>query len=195
MGAVDQPLPPVLDPRAADAVIASRRTCLRMDPELAVDPTTIGELCRLATMAPNHHRTEPWRFAVFTGEGRRTLGDLLAGELAHSGEPPERVAKTRVKYLRAPAMVLVGSAPGPDPVTTDENRDAVAAAVQNLLLGATARGLASFWSSVAAPRSPALLDLCGFEPGTVVIAAVYLGHPTATCPPPGRSGPRVRWIG
>lgn len=195
MATVDQPEPHTLEVRAADALIASRRTCLRMDPDRPVDPTTIGELCRLATLAPNHHRTEPWRFAAFTGDGRRTLGDLLAGELAAAGEPPERVAKTRVKYLRAPAMVLVGSAAGPDPLTTDENRDAVAAAVQNLLLGATARGLASFWSSVAAPRSPALLELCGFEPGTVVIAAIYLGHPTATCPPPGRSGPRVRWIG
>jgi nitroreductase len=185
----------MLDARAADALLASRRTCLRMDPDRAVDPATIGELCRLATLAPNHHRTEPWRFAVCTGDGRRALGDVLAGELGQAGAPPERIAKTRVKYLRAPAMVLVGAAAGPDALTTEENRDAVAAAVQNLLLGATARGLATFWSSVAAPRSPALLDLCGFEDDAVVIAAVYLGHPTATCPPPGRSGPRVRWIG
>ncbi len=192
---MDHPQPPSFDARAADALLAARRTSLRMDPEREVDRATIGELCRLATFAPNHHRTEPWRFAVFTGDGRRTLGDLLAGELARAGEPPERVAKTRGKYLRAPAMVLVGSAPGPDPLTTDENRDAVAAAVQNLLLAATARNLASFWSSVAAPRSAALLELCGFEPGTVVIAAVYLGHPTAPCPTPGRTGPQVRWVG
>lgn len=195
MGAVDQPEPTTLHPGAADALIAARRTSLRMDPERPIDATTIGELCRLATLAPNHHRTEPWRFAVFTGDGRRTLGDVVAGELARAGEPPERVAKARVKYQRAPAMVLVGSAAGPDPVTTDENRDAVAAAVQNLLLGATARNLASFWSSVAVSRSPALLELCGFELDTVVIAAVYLGHPTAPCAPPGRSGPRIRWIG
>lgn len=184
-----------MDPAAADALITSRRTCLKMDPEAVVDPVVIEELCRLASYAPNHHRTEPWRFAVFTGAARRWLGDLLADEQERAGEAPERVAKTRRKYLRAPAMVLVGAAAGADELTTAENRDAVAAAVQNLLLAATARGLASFWSSVAYPRSEDLLALCAFEPDTVVVAAIYLGHPTGDCPGPGRSSPTVNWVG
>lgn len=184
-----------IDPAAVDAVITSRRTCLRMHEDRPVEPTVVGELCRLATWAPNHHRTQPWRFAAFTGDGRRDLGDTIAAVMSEQGRPADRVAKTRLKYLRAPVMLLVGSAPGTDETETAENRDAVAAAVQNVLLGATARGLASFWSSVATPRAPELLELCGFEPGTVVIAAIYLGHPDGTCPPPDRDGPRVRWIG
>lgn len=183
------------DPDVIDALITSRRTCLRMDPDSPVDPTVIGQLCRLATWAPNHRRTQPWRFAAFTGDGRRDLGDTIATVMAAEGREREKVAKTRVKYLRAPAMLLVGSAPGADVTETGENRDAVAAAVQNILLAATARGLASFWSSVATPNTPALLELCGFEPGTHVVAAIYLGHPNGTCAPPDRDGPRVRWIG
>ena len=185
----------IADPDAIDALIRARRTCLRMDSESPIDPTTIGELCRLATFAPNHHRTEPWRFAVFTGNGRRDLGDTIAAVMSSNGTRPEKVAKTRVKYMRAPAILVIGTSAGTSALETVENRDAVAAAVQNILLAATARSLASFWSSVATPDAAQLLDLCGFEPDTSVVAAIYLGHPDGTCPPPEREGPRVRWIG
>ena len=183
------------DEHAIDAVVLNRRSCLRLDADLPVDAGTIAELCRLATWAPNHHHTEPWRFAVFTGDGRRALGDTIAAAMAARDAPAAKVAKTRVKYLRAPVMVVVGTATHEDPVTARENRDAVAAAIQTLLLAATARGLGSFWSSVATPDDPALLELCGFEPDATAHAAIYLGHPIGTCPPPQRTGPRVRWVG
>ncbi len=177
------------------SIIASRRTSLRMDPDMAVDAPIVMNLCRLATWAPNHHHTNPWRFAAFTGDGRRTLGDTIAAQMAADGVKPERVAKTRLKYTRAPLMLLVGSAAGGDATTTTENRDAVAAGIQNILLGATGEGLASFWSSVATPTAPALLHLCGFEPDTVVVAAIYLGHPIGTVPPPSRNSPTITWVG
>src|SRR4051812_34331160 len=92
------------DHAALDALIRARRTSLRMDPEEPVDPTTVAELCRLAVWAPNHKRTEPWRFAAFTGDGRRKLGDTIAAVMSADGAKPEKVAKTRTKYLRAPMM-------------------------------------------------------------------------------------------
>jgi nitroreductase len=184
----------VFEDTSVAALIAARRTSLRMDPELPVQPDMIRELCELATWAPNHHRTEPWRFAVFTGEGRRRLGETIAARQAAEGVEPTKIAKTRTKYLRAPAMLLVGSIPGTDDVITAENRYAVAAAVQNILLAATDAGLASFWSSVATPTDPDVIELCGFEPGTVVIAAVYLGHPTSQCSAPSREDPIITWV-
>jgi len=175
-------------------VIRQRRTNLRMDREAPVDPAIVLELCELAVWAPNHHRTEPWRFAVFTGDGRSRLGDAVADAMEAAGRPPKKVAKTRTKYLRAPVMVVVGCAPGESDVESIENRDAVAAGIQNLLLGATDRGLASFWSSVAMPSAQGLLDLCRFEPGTVAVAAVYLGHPIGDVATPPRSPAAVTWI-
>ena len=34
-----------------------------------VDDTIIKEIITNATWAPNHGKTEPWQFTVFTGEG------------------------------------------------------------------------------------------------------------------------------
>jgi nitroreductase len=91
------------------------------------------------------------------------------------GDPAEKVAKTRGKYLRTPATLVVGSAPGDTPDRTAENRDATAAGIQNLMLAATARGLATYWGSCPRGANDVVAELCGFEPGTHVTAIIYLG--------------------
>jgi len=140
----------------------------------------VRELCELAQWAPNHKRTWPWRFALVRGNGRARLGEVIADAMAARGDDEAKVAKTRTKYLRTPATLVVGAAPGESALRTAENRDAAAAGVQNLLLAATARGLATFWSSCATGAEGAVVDLCGFEDGCQVVAIVYLGWPLAT---------------
>jgi nitroreductase len=95
-------------------------------------------------------------------------------------------AKTRTKYLRTPVTLVVGCAPHDNDMLHDENRDAVAAGIQNLLLGATSLGLASFWSTPAITQPAAVLDLCGFEPDDRLVGMVYLGWATQECPAPQR---------
>ena len=171
-----------------------RRSCLRIDLDRPVEATEVERLCDLAVWAPNHHRTEPWRFAAFVGDGRTQLGAAIADEMAAAGAPDHQVAKTRTKYLRAPVVLVVGSAQGSTPLETEENHLATAAAIQTLLLGATALGLHSFWGSVATPTSQPVLNLCGYEAGTRVLAAIYIGHPLRDCSPGERGAPRINWI-
>ena len=135
----------------------------------------VEALCTAAMWAPNHKRTWPWRFALVEGEGRARLGDTIADAMEAYGDAPEKVAKARGKYLRTPATLVVGSAPGDTPERTAENRDATAAGIQNLLLAATARGLASYWGSCPKGANDVVARLCGFEDGTHVAAIVYLG--------------------
>lgn len=168
-------------------LVRTRRTSMIVDHEREVPLDLITELCGLATWAPNHKKTWPWRFAVFTGNGRARLGDVMADEMERVdfGDEAKR-SKTRTKYLRTPATLVVGCSPHADPMLHDENRDAVAAGIQNLLLGATALGLASFWSTPALTRPPAVLDLCGFGPDDRVVGVIYLGWATQQSPAPQR---------
>jgi nitroreductase len=106
--------------------------------------------------------------------------------MAERGDDPGKVAKTRTKFLRAPGVLVVGCAPGDSALRTVENRDAIAAGVQNLLLGATAAGLASFWSSCPKGADGAVAGVCGFPDDTAIVAIVYLGHPTGTVETPVR---------
>ncbi len=168
-------------------LVRSRRTSMIVDQGREVSLDVIAELCGLATWAPNHKKTWPWRFAVFTGHGRARLGDTMADEMEHLGFGDEtKRAKTRTKYLRTPATLVVGCGPNDNEMLHDENRDAVAAGIQNLLLGATTLGLASFWSTPAINQPPAVLELCEFEPHDRLVGMIYLGWATQDCPVPER---------
>ena len=167
-------------------VIRSRRTTLLVDRDEPVPDTLVETLCELARWAPCHKRTWPWVFASLTGDARRRLGDAAADALAALGEDDARIAKTRTKYLRAPTMLVVGARHGDGDVRTTENRDAVCAAVENLLLAATAAGLGSYWSSCPAGAERAVAEVAGFTDAVSVVAVVYLGWPIRPCPPPER---------
>ena len=177
----------------AEALIAGRRTSLLVDRDRPVDDELLERLCRLVGAAPNHKRTAPWRIAVLTGQARLTLGTALAVDLV--GDDPTvdraRVVTTREKYARAPAVVVVGCAPCADARRHAEDRAAVAAGVQNLLLGATAAGLASMWSSPPVAESPTVAGLTGWEPATVLEAVVYLGWPASAPPTAERAVPAI----
>ncbi len=164
----------------------SRRTSMIVDRERAVPRATVEQLCELAQWAPNHKRTWPWRFAVADGDGRARLGNTIADAMALHGDPPEKIAKARTKYLRTPCVLVVGSTAGDSDNRTEENRDAAAAGVQNILLAATSIGLASFWGSCPQGANGAVAELCGFEPDTQVVALVYLGWATETAVAPER---------
>lgn len=174
-----------------DMIVRSRRTNLAVDSGRAVDDAVVADLCELATWAPNHKRTEPWLFTVVTGARRVELGEVIASTVPDAG--PDKLAKIRAKYLRAPTIVLVGSTHHPVEALRHENRDAVAAGVQNMLLGATARGLASFWASVPAPTDRRLTDWCGWDTAARVVALVYLGHPLSHPTAPQRRPPLITW--
>lgn len=159
-----------------------------------VDPDLIAELCELASWAPCHKRTWPWEFAVVTDDARARLGNAIADAMEDAGDEAQRVAKTRTKYLRTPAILVVASSPGDTPLRTVENRDATAAAIQNLLLAATARGLATYWSSCPRGCDDAVIDLCGLTPHASIVGIVYLGHASQPVDPPERPSPRISFL-
>jgi nitroreductase len=168
-------------------LVRSRRTSMIVDQGRDVPMEIVEELCALASWAPNHKKTWPWRFAVFTGDGRARLGDTMADEMERVGFGDDvKRAKTRSKYLRTPSILVVGCAAHANEMLHAENRDAVAAGIQNLLLGATALGIASFWSTPALTRPPAVLELCGFAPDDRLVGVVYLGWAAQDCPAPER---------
>lgn len=176
-------------------LVRARRTHMFVDLERVVPGVVVDSLCELATWAPNHKRTWPWRFAHVTGVARARLGDAFADDMTDRefGDDVKR-AKTRIKYLRAPSVLVVASAAHDNATLHDENRDSVSAGVQNLLLGATALGLATFWSTPGLSDSPRAKELCGFDSTDTITGVIYIGWPTAEAPVPVRPAVTVRHI-
>jgi nitroreductase len=140
----------------------------------------IEELLDAAVQAPNHYKVRPWRFVVLTGEGRNTLGDVMAAsqQEQHPEFPQEAFDKTRVLPLRAPVMIVVGvERPGEAKVLEIENVCAAAAATENLLLAAHAMGLGAKWRTGEWARDRKVKEFLGLEPDQHIIGFIYIGYP------------------
>jgi nitroreductase len=157
-----------------EAAIRNRRTHKRYGPE-AVDEATLMDLLDLARFAPNHKLTQPWRFRIL-GPETRALIDAAAGE------------KEAAKLRRAPTLVLATAKLSGDPPTDEEDLHATACAVYAILLGATGRGLASYWRTPGAFSDPAIRELLGLGEDERVVALIHLG-PAESDPPAKERGP------
>lgn len=157
-------------------LIRSRRTSMFVDKTRDVPVATVEKLCELAQWAPNHKRTWPWRFALFTGEGRSRLGEAFVADMVDRdfGDDGKRI-KTLSKYTRTPAVLVFGAAGDASVSRHDENRDAVAAGIQNVMLAATTLGLATYWGTAPLIDSPRVLQLCLFEPDVRIVNVMHLG--------------------
>jgi nitroreductase len=160
---------------------------LNVDLERPVPHDIVRDLLDLAVSAPNHYRTNPWRFVVISGNARARIGDVAARALAAQPDVKDAlVERQRVQFLRAPTVVAIAASADDDPIKHMENKHAVAAGVQNILIGATAAGLASAWRSGAAMVDPAVTsavkEAMGLSPTDEIVSFVYLGYPIA---PPG----------
>jgi len=157
------------------------------------------QLLENANWAPTHRHTEPWRFHVIRGDARQRLGQFLA-EAYKAQTPEETYSETKFeKTLRQPMQASVVLAIGMqrDPqerVPEWEEIAAVACAVQNLWLSATAQGLAGYWSTPKAILgNPAFLDMA---PGERCLGLFYLGT-WNTEPIAGKRGSfseKIHWI-
>jgi len=156
-----------------ETAIRTRRTHKAFGPE-PLPREQIDELLELASWAPNHNLTVPWRFRVI---GPRTLARLqeIAG--------PEGAAKLE----RAPTLVVVSCVLSGDPVEEEEDLHATASSSYIVLLAAHARGFAGYW------RTPGLLR--GEEGRRAVrlpaderfVGLLHLGHVRQEKPAPPRT--------
>jgi nitroreductase len=164
--------------------IRTRRTIGKSTGEVSRE--TITELIEAATWAPNHKLTQPWRFTVVTGSARERLGEVWGREAAAKADSAARDAVMEgesKKPMRAPAVIVVSTRTDPNPVTAEEDLTATAAAVQNLLLAAHAKGLSAAWKTGKIVYNAAVKRFLGIDETDRVIAFVYLGAVAKEEPP------------
>lgn len=183
------------------AAIRSRRTCKHFVGG-PLPRELIEELLDAARWAPTHRLSQPWRFTVLDPAAIGRLAAMLAAEpeIAAFPDPAKGSAKL-AKLLgflpRLGALIQVAWVRAADPVIDLEDHAAASAAVQNLLLAATDRGLASFWSSNPSLGHPRTLAWCGIDLRTEGwLGAVWLGLPAEQPAAPPRREPAafVRWL-
>jgi nitroreductase len=178
-------------PAIITEVIRSRRSIkpFDMDSTREVERALILELLENANHAPTHGLTEPWRFHIFTGEGRRTLAETMARLYRETTPEAEfredKMRKMSENPLLAGAVIVLGMARrGGAKIPELEEIEAVACAVQNLALSVTSTGLAGYWSSPPLVYTRQFVDWLGLGAEDRCLGLFYLGWPKAGFTPP-----------
>jgi nitroreductase len=163
-----------------EEAVRTRRTHKSFGSE-PVSQETLEELFELARWAPNHHLTQPWRF--------RVLGAETLARLKEAGGPTETL-----KLERAPTLVVASAKLSGDLVQDEEDLHATACAVYAVLLGAHARGLASYWRTPAVLRTKRGRDAVGLPDGERFVGLINLGPPRSEPPTKQREPTSLEYL-
>lgn len=165
-----------------ESVIRERRTT--KPPQMngkKIDDEIISHLIALADWAPTHGHTEPWRFFVFGGDKvNQFCVDHAAMYKEHVSE--EKFIQGNFEKLldmgqMASHVIVLAMKRGDNPKITElEEIASVSCAAQNLLLGAHAYGLASYWGSGGMSYHPAMKKYLNLREEDKVIGVLYLGY-------------------
>jgi nitroreductase len=203
--------PAALAPSTVDALmeaIAHRRSLgvARLLSE-EVDPALIQRALEAADWAPSHGDTEPWRFVVYTGDGRRALGDAFAEAYRADTEAEGTFKKSfyesqRQRPLTTPVWISLGVEPalradGTLKMTEEEEVLAVSGAVQNLHLVLAAQGLGGMWLSKGVFKHPHVAAFTGLTaPYSRLLGFFAAGWPHIEWPEGERRplSEKVRWV-
>ncbi|MGM0875856.1 MAG: nitroreductase family protein [Bacillota bacterium] len=163
--------------------ITTRRSIGVVKPD-PVPTEFINKILEAGTWAPAHHRTEPWRFFVLTGEARKRLGKTLSSFVKKTLEDPQseesrkRLEREEQKPLRAPVIIAVAVEPTNNKkVLVKEEYAAVNAAIQNMLLATHALGLGSIWRTGNVCYSNEVKQFFGLSDESEMVGFIYIGYP------------------
>jgi len=179
-----------LNTETADIIfnaIAHRRSMglSRLSPA-PVDRALIEKMLEAANWGQSNEDTEPWRFTVFSGDGRTALANLFnAAHLEEHGEEPSADLQEghRKRAYAAPVWISIGMTPAlqdDGSMVTDQDEEimAVATAVQNLHLMASALGLAGMWHSKGLSVNPIVARGLGLTPPSRLLGFFMCGWPS-----------------
>ena len=160
------------------AIVRGRRTIHDFLPEVPA-PTLLRAALEHARWAPNHHRTEPWRFYLLSREIGAEIAALNA-ELVRqkSGEP---AATNKLQRWRAmPGWLVVTCARNGDPNREREDYAACCCAIQNMMLYLWAEGVGMKWGTGKVTRDPRFMALIGADIETeFTVGLFWYGYPAA----------------
>ena len=140
-----------------------------------------------AIWAPTHGNTQPWRFKVFTDEGRQKLSDFL-GKTYLELTPKEnqddmKLAKMITRPLKSSAVIAICmERQHEEKILEIEEIEAVACAVQNLHLTCTAYGLGGFWATPKLIYNNKTNEFLGLQTKDKCLGLFYIGYPEIDWP-------------
>ena len=164
------------------SIIRKRRTVKpdKMNGRIIPDDTIV-ELLSNADWAPTHAYTEPWRFIVIGPTRVKEFASRHANLYQQHTDPntftPEKFNKLVSLGENVSHIIIAWMRRIPTKkIPVIEEISATSAAIQNLLLSATSKGIAAFWSTSGLTHHKALKDEFKLGEEDLVLGIIYLGY-------------------
>lgn len=181
--------------RQLHKTILSRRTINEFDPVLPKHwESALESAVEAATYAPNHKRTEPWRFRLLGNEAIQKVCELNARIVTESKGRAAGNKKLQ-RWLAMPGWLVVTCQRSSnddnnweDPMgLAREDYAACCCAVQNLCLSLHAQGIGTKWTTGPVNFHSDFAQAVGFNHQTeYVVGTLWFGTPKVVPSPPAK---------
>lgn len=174
--------------------VVTNRHSIRSFSSDYVSQDAIDKLLEAAAMAPSAMNSQPWHFYVTRGESRQKIGEIMGQSTHYLEEYIEVMGPEMYEYalrwysnLGGAPVVIVCTAEMSD----DEHDNAsalvgVGAAIENMLLAATALGLGACNISFACYVKDQIVEEFAIPEERSIVSIIALGYPSdepAAAPP------------
>jgi nitroreductase len=166
-------------------ILRTRRTIGAFRPEVPPREVVLTAL-EAACWAPNHRKTEPWRFRWLGPQAVDAIITLNV-ELVAVKKGADAGETKRRQWSAVPGWLLVTCMRTEAPCQFEEDYAACCCAVQNLMLALWSHNVGTKWSTGDVTRHPRFAEITQFDPAVEkVVGLIWYGYP-ATIPEQRRS--------
>jgi len=183
-----------LSRRAVQKTILSRRTINDIEPTLPRNwEKTVESGVEAAVYAPNHKRTEPWKFYLLGQQSIQKVCELNA-KLITEKKGEAAGAKKLKRWLAMPGWMVVtcqkreGESMDDPMSLAREDYAACCCAVQNFCLTLHANGIGTKWTTGAVNFDEDFGKAAGISANEYVVGTIWFGK-AATVPSPPKKKP------
>lgn len=183
-------------------VIEARHSVRDFRPD-AVPHDALERVIRAAALAPSSFNSQPWLYHVTTGEARQKVGEILAQGTVHLSEymdvlGPQHYEDAVAWYSSlgdAPVVIGVSMPDHSSGLELTNKLLAMGASIENLMLAATAEGLATCTITFAWWVREELSEFFGLDAERDIISIIALGYPSDVPPAaPPKNGDIADWL-
>ena len=160
-------------------VLRGRRT-VNLYLHTPVPEELVRDAVEVATWAPNHHLTEPWRFIL---PGEQTVERILdlCEQIVSEKKGTDLAQHKRESWSQKPGWLIVTCRRSDDELRQNEDYAACSAAVQNFMLYLWKAGVGSKWTTGDIIRDSRFFEIVGADQSeSFVVGLVWYGYPKLT---------------
>ncbi|MBW7475467.1 nitroreductase [Paenibacillus oenotherae] len=139
------------------------------------------ELLDTAIWVPNYHMTQPWRFIISHGEGKRRMAEAVR-YMKEIREPDQSKRKETGqkfydKIMAIPMIITVIMQENTNLIIREEDYASTSCIIHNFSLLAWERGIGLVWETYPWLLEAVFRDAMGIKPGEKVLGNLHVGYP------------------